>query len=1025
MARYRYMESIHRKGHWDHDGKPDQSARAALKEAFAEFGRWPHMRPRPQYANVDEVKSWSDDMSSGRPGRNIEDVEQDAMDHLIRPVYEYDLWKSPLQNIRQYLHTCRAPKGTTPEEVIRATTDIKEGAGTIDPITNRRVPQAASRTAGGSEPLQSTSTVQSETTAGTSFTPKYEDLDEYGPVKDGMALASKAREAPSDSGKYGPVRWNEPDGRQPKTPEENSKKYDDLKKYKPAQWNEPHGLQAETAEEKSKNYNDLGNYKPSRWNEPDGRRKPTPEEESKQYKDLDGYAAKKFDDPNTPRELSAEEKTKFYDDLGKYKPVRWNEPDGLQEPTPEEQSKNYDDVDKYGAVHWNEPDGLRKLTAEELSKNYEDLGKYGPVKWSEPDGLRPLTPEEKSKDYEDLATYKQPFVAKDATIQAHEASQMDATPKAEPIPSKVESPAENLAGKYDDLGQYGPVRWNEPDGLRKLTPEEESKDYDDLHLYGSVRWDEPDGLRRLTPEERSKQYQDLPKYAPSGYTAPEVVPVRKHPEEASKEYKDLSQYKAFDNADSAAPIHPEVASKQYKDLHLYSAYSNTGPEKQFVHPEVASKQYKDLSKYPRDGFVEPNKTTHTHPEEATKFYRDLHAYNPVMHNEPDGKAAEASGVVSSGLEAYDAGEQPQAEQDAMTTAQEIRASVLRRARNNSQKLNRKLTGNYARDFPEEFSKSWSSVYSPAKKASYSRDEAIRAAEVQIQSAERAEAELGSMDESFPQEESKMEPALKRQTSKSSRFSMSPLKKAQLAADPYSMTPQGLETSYAKECGDKPPWPAMVKHYAKKPERAEDSSSSAEEPMLYKILALDSNMQSISIAETTSAVHDASSPATPAEVLMRLSNPSKFLPHFAPLQAEGYEIVSGSGDVLVFRKVRQASDKPVAEVPKARAVNPIDMMGKAPVTGNFASPTGFVNYDPVAEGTAEKPAPPFRSNIDVRKEEPVFSGGQAKKQGKKSKRSLPRRILVGTVSVAGGMYAVGVLAEYFSTGGLDGLGPKGL
>jgi hypothetical protein len=33
------------------------------------------------------------------------------------------------------------------------------------------------------------------------------------------------------------------------------------------------------------------------------------------------------------------------------------------------------------------------------------------------------------------------------------------------------------------------------------------------------------------------------------------------------------------------------------------------------------------------------------------------------------------------------------------------------------------------------------------------------------------------------------------------------------------------------------------------------------------------------------------------------------------------------------------------------------MGKPPVTGNFASPTGFVNYDTVTE-QVHKPAPPY-------------------------------------------------------------------
>jgi hypothetical protein len=223
-----------------------------------------------------------------------------------------------------------------------------------------------------------------------------------------------------------------------------------------------------------------------------------------------------------------------------------------------------------------------------------------------------------------------------------------------------------------------------------------------------------------------------------------------------------------------------------------------------------------------------------------------------------------------------------------------------------------------------------------------------------------------------------------------------------------------------------------------------------EPTLYKILAYDPTMQSISTAETTSIVPDSSGALTPAEVLLRLSNPAKFFPHFQPLQSEGYEIVSGSGDVLVFRKVRSgapvntmidrtgkgwtvplrgsSSESNAVASERARsykATNPIDGMQSSPVaaTGNFASPTGFVNHD--LPGVSD---PPFKSNIDVRREEPVFSGkrnwedeseGSRRKDGGKFKK-----VLIGGAWVAAASYAVGVVAEFFKTGGADGKGPEG-
>ncbi|CZR66709.1 uncharacterized protein PAC_16610 [Phialocephala subalpina] len=209
-----------------------------------------------------------------------------------------------------------------------------------------------------------------------------------------------------------------------------------------------------------------------------------------------------------------------------------------------------------------------------------------------------------------------------------------------------------------------------------------------------------------------------------------------------------------------------------------------------------------------------------------------------------------------------------------------------------------------------------------------------------------------------------------------------------------------------------------------------------QPAVYKILAYDPTMQSISTAETTSIVSDASGPLTPAEVLLRLSNPAKFFPHFAPLQRQGYEIVSGSGDVLVFRKVREGAPPGVEktssttaeekepEERKSSHVNPIDGMTRGPIvaTGDFASPTGFVNYD-IPRGSE----PPFKSNIDVRREEPVFSGKKNwdddEGSGRK-KRGVGKTVLIGAGWLGACSYAIGVVADYFKTGGSDGMGPKG-
>lgn len=98
------------------------------------------------------------------------------------------------------------------------------------------------------------------------------------------------------------------------------------------------------------------------------------------------------------------------------------------------------------------------------------------------------------------------------------------------------------------------------------------------------------------------------------------------------------------------------------------------------------------------------------------------------------------------------------------------------------------------------------------------------------------------------------------------------------------------------------------------------------------------------------------------------------------------------------------------------------------TGNFASPTGFVNYDHPENNDAEdqEAEPQFISQIDVRRTEPLFSGGQqwSDKGEKRKAPGLGRRVLVGGVAVGGVAYALGVVGEYFKSGGMDGLGPQG-
>lgn len=444
-----------------------------------------------------------------------------------------------------------------------------------------------------------------------------------------------------------------------------------------------------------------------------------------------------------------------------------------------------------------------------------------------------------------------------------------------------------------------------------------------------------------------------------------------------------------------------------------------------------------------------------------------------------------------------------------------------------------MTGNYVRDFPEEFAASWATSNSPSQASLYP------AGRPDLEDSAETPKELVKADTMEGDDTSRITPALDRQVSKRSE---GPAHPAEIAVDAQNALKevdrafirelrQIYEESYGKlestiastlaalsKSGKESPstdssTPTPSSHSTTKP-----PSTSA--PTLYKILAYDPTMQTINEAETTSFVPDTSAALTPAEVLLRLSNPSKFFPHFKPLQEQGFGIASGSGDVLVFRKVREpasavqpastaATSTPSEEIPKpptaeaaetlksakdtspapAKAVNPIDLMGRDRDYEDdrsfgsamwTTSPTGFVNYnslrsvleeyrqreaqrrakeeeqavkdkepnlekDDKSTGSASAPSG-FKSNIEVCREEPVFSGSKewaaesaAAAGGKHSeraggkvtdarsgdkKKSLAKRMLVGAAWVGALSYAVGVVSEYFVTGGIDGKGPTG-
>lgn len=541
-------------------------------------------------------------------------------------------------------------------------------------------------------------------------------------------------------------------------------------------------------------------------------------------------------------------------------------------------------------------------------------------------------------------------------------------------------------------------------------------------------------VNACTTENPSK-YNDLAKYKPISNESGTAGETRASP--ASKDssageddalnshgtVRSPEHYDAFDPQINDFGGERDSVGAPHKSKGRNIARTETAEVDDFHRP-VELDQYKALRSHEPDGLYQAR--SQAADADLTYDPHELARYGPITAHEPDGlyktkaeaaeKACDAKNSSGHGpLRGHEPDEKYAARGPEPTNYQKMLGSLLPGYVSEPTTIEvgekegfqaeegtsaQTLTGNFTRDFPEElFTKPWRSGTSSF------------------------EATLESEDHKYPSLEMPIEPALDRHEKRGPKYNGEA--GSRVAADESAKT-----------------WPEAN---ALKSSRVSESTSS--EPTLYKILAYDPTMQTVNVAETTSVVPDSATPLPPAEVLLRLSNPTKFFPHFGPLQAQGFEIVSGSGDVLVFRKVRpataeadateegmsspgagSAAAKPSVTSAFRKHVNPIDMMGFEPLeyggtaASRFASPTGFVNYDlPPAPEPAR-----FASGINVRREEDVFSGAKDTRQQDqgKARKSLPRRLAISAAWVGGVSYALGVVSEYFKTGGSDGKGPKG-
>ncbi|KAK4134614.1 hypothetical protein BT67DRAFT_441777 [Trichocladium antarcticum] len=652
-----------------------------------------------------------------------------------------------------------------------------------------------------------------------------------------------------------------------------------------------------------------------------------------------------------------------YSDLHKYTAVRYQEPDGK----PSESIRENEDRSKYGAVRSHEPDGRYKVE-QELAPKYDDTNKYGAVRSHEPDGHYKME-QESTQKYEDLDKY--------GPVRSYE-------------PDGHYKMEQESTQKYEDLDKYGPVRSHEPDGHYK-TEQESTQKYEDLDKYGPVRSHEPDGHYK-TEQESTQKYEDLDKYGP----------VRSH--EPDGHYK----------------MEQESAQK-YHDLDKYGAVRAFEPDGKYKLEPQTSVDPEELSKYSAFRSHEPDgkyASNHAKPEPDAA---ELAQYsNPFLSHEPDGKYA-ASYVVPKYDEA-DLGQYKafrSHEPDGKYAAMHAEPKTVEDLGTYSAFRSHEPDGKYAAEHVTP-------TADPAESHQY---QAFRSHEPDGKYAAEAESAMGAQDlgnhEAFSYGDSETKPPTP--ASQEQGYDPAELKKYQplrwnepdgKADDVQAVDQHLFEYDLNGESPDVKQQKTLEP--ANKPKAV--VSSGPTEPSLYKVLVYDPTMQHVEAAETTSIIPDTSTPLSPAEVLLRISNPAKFFPHFGPLQAQGFEIVSGSGDVLIFRKVREASPTQPKPQKVAPPVNPIDMTGGprrdyTVAAGRFASPTGFVNYDlpPAASSAAAAPRV-SPSESDVHREEPAVGGGGREKAGEdrpaSNKRVTAKRVAAGAAWLAGLSYSLGAVSEYF-------------
>ncbi|OQE39065.1 hypothetical protein PENCOP_c007G03135 [Penicillium coprophilum] len=183
------------------------------------------------------------------------------------------------------------------------------------------------------------------------------------------------------------------------------------------------------------------------------------------------------------------------------------------------------------------------------------------------------------------------------------------------------------------------------------------------------------------------------------------------------------------------------------------------------------------------------------------------------------------------------------------------------------------------------------------------------------------------------------------------------------------------------------------------------------PKFY-ILAFDTSTLQVTAVQADSFFGVDEEDSRPNEILSRLHNPAKFLPYFEKIQEDGYEIATGGGNILVFRKSQSTPRHTFSD---------IETDHNAEIHAEIAK---HLRHDSV-ESAATYAGDPWQSTTEPSSESRSSSfESEPTIKFESSFYKTSRRMFIAGTATAAACYAIGVMADFFRTGGKDGRGIDG-